>query len=109
MTASREHGPHRSGGDGVTRVHEYGQVQTEGPVVDVEQVQSSVRAEGRVVPGFGLPQAGYPWSHDGPPPSQLLVELGGFLRHGESRSDQAHSAGQHVPELRELVDAGVAK
>ena len=104
MTASSEQGPHRPDGHGVRRVREYGQVQAEGPVVDVEQVQPPVRAERRVVPGFGLPQAGYPWSHDGPP-LQLLVELGGFLGHGESRSYQAHPAGQDIPELRELVDA----
>src|SRR5215475_12753298 len=52
-TASREQGLHRSDGYGVSRVREYDQVQAEGPVVDVEQVQPSVRAEGRVVPGFG--------------------------------------------------------
>ena len=82
--------------------------QAEGPVVDVQQVQPPVRAEGRVVPGFGLPQAGYPWPHDGPP-LMLLVELGGLLGHGESRSHQAHPAGQDIPELRELVDARLSQ
>src|SRR5690242_9937768 len=68
----REQGLQRSDAHRVSRVREYDQVQAEGPVVDVEQVQPPVRAEGRVVPGFGLPQAGYPWSHNGPP-LQLLV------------------------------------
>jgi hypothetical protein len=96
MTASLEQGADCSGGDGVSGVRDYGQVQAEGPVIDIEQVQPAVRAEGRVVPGFGLPQAGYPRSHDGPP-LQLLVELGGFLGHGEPGPYEAHPAGQDIP------------
>src|SRR5690606_1158379 len=40
--------------------------------------------------------------------ADLLRQLGDELRPLRARTDQAHVAAQHVPQLRQLVDAGLA-
>ena len=77
-------------------------------LLDVVQVESVVGLEGRVVPGFDLPQAG-----DARPHEVTVVELGRELvdlrPQRRPGPDQAHVAEEHVEQLRQLVEAGAAQ
>ncbi len=81
------------------------EVEGDGPVLDVEEVQAGVGIEGRVVPGFDLPETGDA-RHHVCTTAQAQRERFDLLGKRGARADEAHLAPEHVPELGELVHGG---
>src|SRR5262249_34175761 len=98
--APREHG---AGGAQQDR-----RVERERPVADVVEVVLEVLVHRQVLAPEDLPESGDPWLHREAPPLPLVV-AGDDERHLRSRADERHLAAQHVPQLRQLVEAGRAQ
>src|SRR5882724_6266223 len=80
------------------------QVHGRTPVLDVLQVQSNILFKGRIAACFYLPQAGNSGGYV--EPAQVLqTVLINFVFDGRSRPHQAHIAFQHIPKLRQFVEA----
>src|SRR5580700_3578639 len=78
------------------------------PVAHVPDVHRHPPAEGDVGAAAHLPEPGEPGLHV----HALVIRTGvvlDFLRQRRARADKAHLAAQHVPELRQLVDARPAQ
>ena len=88
----------------MARVSEDREVESDRPVVNVEEIEALVGAEGRVVASLALPETGDSGAHLIPTP-ELGIKVDVLVREGEPRPDQAHRPGEYVPELRQLVDA----
>ncbi len=84
--------------------HDDEEVESDRPIVDVDQVKPPIGVERRVVTRFDLPESGDAW-FDAVPTAQLVVKLVHLVREGGTRSDQAHRPVENVEELRKLVDA----
>src|SRR4051812_6806605 len=78
------------------------------PTGDVLEISFHPGIEIRTVTRADLPQAGNARLHREPAPMPDVV-FGNFLWQWRARSDEAHLAAQHVPELRQLVEAGPAQ
>ena len=84
------------------------EVEPERPLIDVGQVQLHPGLEIDLVASADLPDAGDPRLHREPAPLPALV-LGDLVGDGRPRTDHAHVAHQHVPELGKLVQASLAQ
>src|ERR1017187_4668105 len=84
------------------------QVEPEGPVVDVLEVELHPLIEADLVAATDLPDAGQTRFHGkaAAMPWVVVLHLG---RDGRPGSDEAHVADENIPELRKLVDAGAAQ
>ena len=80
------------------------QVEPERPALDVVKVQLDPAVEVIVAPGGDLPQAGDPRLDRQPAPVPERV-TGDFAGQWRPRADQTHLALQHVPQLRQLIQA----
>lgn len=90
------------------RLNQHDDIQPGGPVGDVEVIHADPFVVAGVATAVGLPVAG----HAGP---DLFVDgvdvavLGDFALHDGSGADKAHGSQEHVGELREFVEAGLAQ
>src|ERR1017187_7834547 len=84
------------------------QVEPEGPVVDVLEVEFHPLVEADLVAAADLPDAGEAGLHGeaAAMPRIVVLHLG---RDGRPGADEAHVADENIPELRELVDAGATE
>src|SRR4029079_19805690 len=79
-------------------------VERERPVVDVPGVEPEALLPGDLVAAHHLRPAGDP-GLDGQAPPVLRLVVRDLLDEIRARADEAHLAAQHVPELRQLVEA----
>lgn len=91
--------------DGLEQVHE---VDPDGPVADVPSIHGDALFVGGVAAAAGLPHAG-----DAGQNHAVLAEIDAvaldFFGDNWARADEAHVAADDVPELRQLVEAGLAQ
>ena len=80
------------------------QVKTDGPVVDVQEVQPAIGVKRWVVSCLELPEAGDA-RFDVMATQQFGVELCDLLGEGGTGSHQAHCPGEDIEELGKFVDA----
>lgn len=91
--------------DGLEQVHE---IDPDGPVADVPSIHGDALFVGGVAAAAGLPHAG-----DAGQNHAVLAEIDAvaldFFGDNRARADEAHVAADDVPELRQLVEAGLAE
>src|SRR5262249_31401422 len=84
------------------------QVEPEGPVVEVPEVQvDSLRPADRLAPVHLRPAGDA--RLDRQAAAVVVGVAGDLLDEIRARPDEAHLAAQHVPELRQLIEAGAAE
>lgn len=93
------------GFDGLEQVHE---VDPDGPVADVPGVHGDALFVGGVAAAAGLPHAGDAGQDHAVFAEVVAVALD-FLRDDWARADEAHVAADDVPELWQLVEAGLTQ
>lgn len=91
--------------DGLEQVHE---VDPDGPVADVPGVHGDALFVGGVAAAAGLPHAGDPGQDHAVLAEVVAVALN-LLRDDWARADEAHVTADDVPELRQLVEAGLTQ
>lgn len=91
------------GFDGLEQVHE---VDPDGPVADVPGVHGDALFVGGVAAAAGLPHAGDAGQDHAVLAEVVAVALD-FFGDNRARADEAHVAADDVPELRQLVEAGL--
>src|SRR5262249_49826758 len=75
----------------------------------VAQVEADHLVERRAAPTGDLPQSGHAGFGIDDATAMPGPVLRVFVRHGRSWADQGHLAAQHVPELRQLVEARLSE
>lgn len=95
-------------GDGLDGLEEVHEVDPDGPVADVPGVHGDALFVGGVAAAAGLPHAGDAGQDHAVLAEVVAVALDLFGDDGPW-SDEAHVAADDVPELRQLVEAGLAE
>lgn len=95
-------------GDGFYGLEQVHEVDPDGPVADVPGVHGDALFVGGVAAAAGLPHAGDAGQYHAVLAEVVAVALD-FLRDDRARADEAHVAADDVPELRQLVEAGLAE
>src|SRR5882672_7752481 len=91
------------------RLEEDLEIQPQRPVLDVVEIQLQPLGERELAPSGDLPQAGETRLHaEALALDALVEEIHVPQRHG-ARPDEAHLTGQHVEELRKLVEAAATQ
>lgn len=93
------------GFDGLEQVHE---IDPDGPVADVPGVHGDALFVGGVAAAAGLPHAGDAGQDHAVLAEVVAVALD-FFGDNRARADEAHVAADDVPELRQLVEAGLTQ
>lgn len=93
------------GFDGLKQVHE---VDPDGPVADVPSVHGDALFVGGVAAAAGLPHA-CDAGQDHAVLAEVVAVALDLLRDNRARADEAHVAADDVPELWQLVEAGLAE
>ena len=91
--------------DGLEQVHE---VNPDGPVADVPGVHGDALFVGGVAAAAGLPHAGDAGQDHAVLAEVVAVALD-FFGDNRARADEAHVAADDIPELRQLVEAGLTQ
>src|SRR5262245_53263312 len=95
--------------DSGQRLEENVEVKPQRFVPNVEEVVRLLSRQIAIATGGDLPKAGQPWWNAGPDCLELVVEAVDVVVGERPRTDHAHVAAKHVPDLRQLVDRGFAQ
>src|SRR6266446_3775860 len=89
------------------RGHQDAYVEGQSPVLDIGEIEMHVEIERWTVARGDLPESGHPRLHVQAP---VVVEFvaADFVHRVRPRPHQAHLPAQHIPELREFVEAVAA-
>ena len=90
------------------RLPENLQVESEGPILDITQIQPDRFIPRQVRPPADLPQAGHARLDHKPPPHVIAVH-GRLRRQRRPRSDQRHVPEQHVEQLGKFIQRPAAQ
>src|SRR2546430_8223365 len=93
--------PFEDGGD---RLTENAHVKPQIPVLDVLNIQCDVAFKRRITTGRNLPQSGNS-GDEIESPQMLEFVLADVINRVRARTDQAHVAEQHIPQLGKFVQA----
>ena len=80
-------------------------IQPQGPLVNVSQVQTHHIIEGSGAPSLHLPKSGDPRLRFYEPASMPDIVRSQFIGNGRPGANQRHVAFQHIYELREFIQA----